>query len=577
MKILSAIAAASFAVSVCAQVQTLSVDPAGIGLTYTNPGANFFDLDVTNPLGVTLQELTVQLNSPAGTVGSIELWTTATTHIGNENTTAVWQQRATGTVTAAATVSVCLNPIGPNTLFLPQGTYGVAVVYVDVNHVFDGTLTYPTGPYFDTNISIDNGTTQATAWTSVPLNAFMFGNPAVQYNGTLMPFDVSYSVGPIAHACATCGTSGEGSNISSASTFQLFGEPTPNADASAALQGKVMTFIPNGSGNGYIITDGTGTGPVYVPPTGNETVLPQADNQEVPIQTQLLYQYPDDSGTPNLTQNFFINDNGYVSLEQTQTAFASAPREPQAIMQAMSAAYYAFHDYDNSEAGSGDISWEEDLVNGILYVTWDNVEGVPNTVANPSTIQFQFEAFTGLVHIVFDLIDPVGGSTVSGGDNTMIGWSPAGASPRTDEMDFTTLLTAPLTLSQPEVMPFTLENSGPPIINSSFDLLTSNEPTMSIGVNLLNTATLALPLDLGALGGPANTLLYLDPATSILNTISNITGVGTMSLTIPVANNPALSGLEIHSQSFWLDLAGANVPFTNVISSNLVTCTVGNF
>jgi len=576
MKILSAIAAVSFAASVCAQVQTLSVDPAGIGLTYTNPGANFFDLDVTNPAGVTLQELTVQLNSPAGTVGSIELWTTATTHIGNENNTAVWQQRATGTVTAAATASICLNPIGPNTLFLPTGTYGIAVVYVDVNHVFDGTLTYPTGPYFDANISIDNGTTQANAWTSAPLNAFQFGNPAVQYNGTLMQFDVAYSVGPIAHACATCGTSGEGSNIHSASTYQLFGEPTPNADASAALQGKVMTFIPNGSGTGYIVTDGTGTGPVYVPPSGLQTALPQMDNQEVGIQTALLYQFPGDTGT-QLTQDFFINDNGYVSLEQAQTAFASAPREPQAIMQGASAAYYAFHDYDNSEAGSGDISWEEDLINGILYVTWDNVEGVPNTVANPSTIQFQFEAFTGLVHIVFDLIDPVGGSNVSGGDNTMIGWSPAGPSPRTDAMDFTTLVTTPITLSQPEVMPFTLESVGPPIIGASFDLLASNEPTASIGVNLLSTSTLPAPIDLVALGAPAGTLTYLDAGTSILNTISNIPGVGAMSLTLPVANNPALSGLQIHSQAFWLDLAGTPAIFGNLISSNLVTCTVGNF
>ncbi len=181
------------------------------------------------------------------------------------------------------------------------------------------------------------------------------------------------------------------------------------------------------------------------------------------------------------------------------------------------------------------------------------------------------------MHIIFDLIDPVGGSNVSGGDNMMIGWSPAGPSPRTDEFDFATLSGAPLTLTQPEVLPFTLENVGPPIINSMFDLVTSVEPTASIGINLLGTTTMATPLDLGALGGPAGTLLYLDPATSILNTISNIPGVGTMSLTIPVPNNPALSGIEINSQSFWLDLAGANFPFTNVVGSNLVTCTVGNF
>lgn len=574
MKFSSAIVAMTLATSVCAQVQTLSVDPAGIGLTYTNPGANFFDLTVTSPTGITLQELNLQLNSPAGTVGTIEVWTTATTHIGQEQLQANWQQRSSGAITAAATASTCQNALGANSLFFGPGTYGVAVVYVGVNHVFDGTVAYPTGPYFDANISVDNGTTQANAWASVPLTAFNFGG--VAYQGTLMQFDMSYSVGPINHACANCGTSGEGSNIHSASTFQLFGEPTPNADASAALQGKVMTYIPNGSGTGYILTDGTGTGPAFVAPTGGETNLPLQDNQEVQVTTQLPYQLPGDTGG-GLTQDFYINSNGYVSLDQPQTAFLSAPRDAQGIMQNAAAAFFAYHDYDNSEAGSGNISYEEDLANGIFYVTWDMVEGVPNTVANPSTIQFQFEAFSGLVHIVFDLIDPVGGSTVSGGDNTLIGWSPAGPSPRTDEIDFALLAPNTIALTQPEVQPLTLENAGPPIINSTFDLITSNAPTASIGINLLSTSTLPVPLDLGAFGGPVGTLLYLDPGVSILNTISNIPGVGALSLTLPVANTPSLSGVQINSQSAWLDLAGGNFPFTNVITSNLITCTVGNF
>jgi len=574
MKTLSAIAAISIATTVCAQVQTLSVDPQGIGLTYTNPGANFFDLTVTNPSGITLQALNVQLNSPAGTVGTIEVWTTATTHIGQEQIQANWQQRSSGTITAAATALTCQNALGTNSLFFGPGTYGIAVVYDGVNHVFDGTVNYPTGPYFDTNISIDNGTTQANAWASVPLTAFTFNG--VAYSGTLMQFDLSYSVGQIAHACATCGSTGEGSNISSASAYQLFGEPTPNADAAAALQGRVMTFLPNGSGTGYILTDGTGT-TAYVPPTGNETNLPLQDDQEVQVTATLPYQLPGDTGG-QLTSDFYINSNGYVSLDQPQSAsFLAAPRDPQAIMQGDAAAYFAYHDYDNSEPGSGNISYEEDLVNGIFYVTWDMVEGVPNTVANPSTIQFQFEAFTGVVHVVFELIDPVGGSNVSGGDNTLIGWSPAGVSPRTDEFDFTTLATTSILLTQPEVLPLTLENVGPPIINGTFDLVTSNEPTASIGVNLLSTSTLPLPLDLGGFGGPAGTLLYIDPATSILNTISNLPGVGTMTLTIPVANTPGLAGLTINSQSAWLDLTGAAFPFTNVITSNMVSCTVGNF
>lgn len=578
MKILSAIAAASLAVSVCAQSQTLTVDPAGLGLTYTNPGANFFDLDVTNPAGITLQALTVQLNSPGGTEGTLEVWITNGTHIGAEQNQAVWTKISEGVVTAGANTLSCQEAesvqLGIPSIFLGTGTYGVAVVHVGVNHVFETVVTYPLPPFSDANVAVNNGTTQATAWASAPLNAFAF--QGVNYQGTLMQFDLIYAAGQTPHACAVCGSTGEGSNRSSASAYQLFGEPAPNTAANAALQGSALSFIPNGSGTGYIMTDGTGT-VAYVAPNGQETVLPPVDDQAVPITLALPMQYPGDTGI-QFTNDLEINSNGYVSVgPNPQTGFASAPVDPQGIMQAAEAAWYCFHDFDNSEIGSGNISYWEDIANATLYVTWDAVECVPDTVANTCTIQFQFDLASGAVHIIFEVIDAVGGSQVSGGDNFLIGWSPAGASPRVDEFDFATLATTPIQLTQPEVLPFTLETVGPPLIGQSYDLNTTNPPTMGVGVNLLSASLLPLPIDLNALGGPANTLLYMDPATSFLNTISNITGVGTMSLTLPVANVPALAGQIVHSQSFWLDFAASPFPFANIVASNLTSCTIGNF
>ncbi|MFT4843564.1 MAG: hypothetical protein ACI89X_003278 [Planctomycetota bacterium] len=97
----------------------------------------------------------------------------------------------------------------------------------------------------------------------------------------------------------------------------------------------------------------------------------------------------------------------------------------------------------------------------------------------------------------------------------------------------------------------------------------------SVGVNLLNASVLPLPLDLGNFGAPAGTLLYMNPATSFLNTISNIPSARTMSLTLPVPNVPALAGLQVNSQSFWFDFAASPFPFGNIIASHLVICTIG--
>lgn len=579
MKILSALAAAALAASVCAQSQTLSVDPAGVALTYSNPGANFFNLNVTNPAGITLQALTVQLNSPANTPGTIEVWTRSGSHVGGEQAQATWTKISSGDVLAAATVQSCQNAetvtAGIPSIFLPTGTYGMAVVYVGVDHVFDTVATpFPAGTFADPNLEVSSGSTQATAWVSAPLVNFTFNN--VPYIGTLMQFDLTYLVGQGGHACASCGTTGEGSNRLSASAYQLFEEPNPNGDANTALEGNVLSFLPNGAGTGYIMTDGTGI-VAYVPPNGQETNLPAGDNQSVPITTILPLQYPGDTGV-QLTNDLNISSNGYISVGPTpQSNFVSAPRDPQAIMQAIEAAWYCYHDFDNSEPGSGNISYWEDLANALLYVTWDAVECVPNTVANTSTIQFQFDMSSGAVHIVFEVIDAVGGSTVSGGDNFLIGWSPAGPSPRVDEFDFATLATTPLQLTQPEVQPLTLETVGSPLLGGTLDLVTTNPPTVGIGVSLINGATLPAPFDLGALGSAAGTLLYLDAATSYLSTISNIPGVGTLSLSLPIANNPALSGFVINSQSFWLDLGATPAPFANLVAANLVTCTIGNF
>ena len=53
-------------------------------------------------------------------------------------------------------------------------------------------------------------------------------------------------------------------------------------------------------------------------------------------------------------------------------------------------------------------------------------------------MQVQIDLITGNIVVLYENIDAVGGSTFAGGDDTLIGWSPAGVSV-VPEGDFTTL------------------------------------------------------------------------------------------------------------------------------------------
>jgi hypothetical protein len=575
MRSLSLLFALGFATFASAQSITLQVNPTGTGLTYGAAGANFVDVNVLNPLGITLQALEIPLQSPGGTEGIIQVWTKPGTHIGSEQVVSNWTLISEGPITSAGfgvDNTVCQTAVLPVTdTFLAAGVHGFAIVYVDVDHQFIAVTTYPSGPYADANVSIDNGTTQSAPWTVAPLTNFTFNGTL--YSGTVPDFSLIYAAGNVPHACAECVTFGEGSNLHSASAFDLFSGPaaTAAADASAALQGNSISYIP--SGNGYIVTAGSAT---FVPPSGGETNLPLADDQETQISIVIPFQYQTESGV-QLTNDISIHSNGYVSMGIMQSLLEFGPLSPQNNMQADLTAFYSHYDYNNTEIGSGQISYEEDLVAQKLFVTWDGVEGYPDTLANPSTIQFQLDLISGQVDVVWEIIDPTGGATIIGGNNTLIGWSPAGPSPRTDEFDYTTLASAPLNLSFPEVQPLTIGSTTAPLIGGQIDFVTSNDPSPSVGITLISSAQLPAPLDLSLLGAPAGAVAYLDPATSFISTISNLPGLGGLTVSLPVPSIPALAGQRIFGQSFWLDLAAAGFPFQNIVSSNAAECLLGNF
>ena len=92
----------------------------------------FFDLNVLDPNGVTITALDVNTGTTAiGTAGTIEVWTTPGTFVGNEQNALVWTQAGSGAVTASGNNVPSHACLGSG-IFLAAGTHGVAVRHVGV-------------------------------------------------------------------------------------------------------------------------------------------------------------------------------------------------------------------------------------------------------------------------------------------------------------------------------------------------------------------------------------------------------------------------------------------------------------
>lgn len=564
MRILSALCVTGL-VSFAGAQSPLSANPTGQGLTYGIPGGqNFFDLTVNTT--VTLQAIEVPVQNAVGESGSLQLWQRTGTHVGFEATATGWTQVSTGPYTSPGFGIVALSCQTPGVVLQP-GTYGFAVRYLGVNWQFVGVTTFQT--FSTAEMTLSNGNTQVTPF-GAPLGPFAFGG--VNYLGSQFRININYGVGNVPHACAASANYGEGCYKVCASVYQEF---TSAAAASAALQGQGLTLVPNGTFTGYDIVPGVGV--YHTPDPVNNVVvtLPAGDDTEHTQALTLPFTYPTDAG-PVVTLNLFIHDNGYFSVG-SNNVLPGGPNfypEEQQFLNAPETGWWMWHDFNMTEAGSGTIKYEEDLAAGIIYITYEGVESYPTTALNPSTVQFQIDTNSGVVNYVFQTVDAVGGSGVFGGDDWLVGWGPGGPSPNCGQFDIATLTS--ISANLPEQFPLQLDaTSGRPILGTTVDLTTSNETTNpGVGINFLSTVQIPAPgFGLGIVGMPGCNAL-LDINAGVGNVITNIMGFGSMTISFAVPNNPTLPGLNIYSQSVWLD--GAANAFGAIIS-NGVALTIGNY
>lgn len=563
MRILTTLLGATFVVAANAQ-SPLIMQPTGSTYGWTVPpasGQTFFNLTVNSQL--TLQALTAPVFTAAGTIGQLEVYitNTATTYVGNETNAAAWTKVASGFLTAKGTVGSLANlsavscqvAIAGGGLVLQPGTHGVAIRYINLAPVLQAVAAPQT--FSTTEMTTSGGAVQYTAFASTPTA------PPSGFTGWSWWGSIDYANGAVPHACAEISPYGAGCYTKVGSFYQEF---TSAAAASTGLTGRSITMVPTGSG--YSVLPGQNV--TFLAPSATATALPATDDGEAQITLTAPFFYPG-----GLATDLFVHSNGYVSVATNNTLTGPnwVPEIP-VFLTAPASAWWSWHDYNPTEAGSGLIYWEE--VGPIVYITWNGVESYPTTAANPSTFQFQFDTSTGFVNYIWQTVDAVGGSGVLQGDDTLVGYSPGGISPDGGPTTIATL--TGITLNEPEVFALHLEASAKPLLGTTIDLVTSNETTLNgIGLNFVSVFQFAAPgIDLGIIGAPGCVGL-IDIGQGVGNIISNIGGPGLqMTIPFPLPNNQALAGFHVYSQSIWLDPA-ANA--FGVLTSNGVGLTLGNF
>ncbi len=413
-----------------------------------------------------------------------------------------------------------------------------------------------------------NTSTTATVWENwTTLGSFDLAGQSVLF----VPTGVGYTWVPT--PCPSGTNVAYGTGCYSAPGTGVYEFHTDAAVASAALQGNAMTMIPTGFGYTGIWLAGGAT--AYIAPTGAATSLTATDDGTLTV--TLPAPMPTPSGP--VTQ-ITVASNGVIGLGTTANNGGDYTPTGAEFSNAAGACFYAWHDYNPGEAGSGAIKTEQ--VGNVFCVTWDGVENYSTPLGpNPGTMQFQLDLTTGAVTMLWTVVDANITSTF--GSPHLVGWKAGGAITDPGSQVLATAL--PLTTAS-QLLPMTLAASPSPVstptTGSTVVYTTGAMPEFApgagiyVGINILSLTQIPAPgVDLVIIGAPGCPALI-----GTLDVVLNLVGVtptNTSALPLP-AGLP--SGIQIFAQSAALIVPNSLPNGQNAFgltTSNGIASTIGSW
>lgn len=374
--------------------------------------------------------------------------------------------------------------------------------------------------------------------TSLPGTANTSGQPFNNVTpANVIPVGLDYSWSPPVGVVATNTTLGTGCGAAGFNSF--YASYADAALASAALTGNALSLNPTATG--YVGTWlPTAASALFVTPTAAATTLAVGDDGVVAVTPSIPLSTPyGPQGTLQVSGNGIIGFGAGV-MDYPGT-FSYTPTAA-GFLNSTLGGFYAWHDYNSAETGSGPVLREE--IGGTLYITYNGVENYSFPVAlNPSTLQFQLDLATGIARIVWVSVDA--NTTSTFGSAHLVGVSAPGSSRDPGSAD---LATAALVTTQ-EFAALALAATNRPVqaaAPSAWNLQLSNvQPSAVVGVDIFGVTDPNIP-DLGLFGlGQAGCQLRAN--LDVVNAWLASGSTHNYSLTIPPT--PVLTNVVIFTQS----------------------------
>jgi len=356
-------------------------------------------------------------------------------------------------------------------------------------------------------------------------------------------------------------TLGQGCIQSYNSFYELF---TTAGTASTGLSGNTLQLIPAGTGYQGVWLPGTASA-LFVPPVAGTSLATGDDG--VVTYTATTGSFPTPQGPQT---SFQVSGNAIVAWGTgTMDYPGTNSYTPTAggFLNSLLGGFYAWHDYNVSETGSGLILAEE--IGGTLYFTWNGVESYSTPAgANPSTLQFQLDLGSGGVKMVFVSID--GNATSTFGSGHVVGVTAPGASANPGSIALANATAGQLLTTNPEVLPLALAGGSRPVTGTSWNLDVSNIP-----------ATGVLGVDVFGLSDPGiNDLFFLGAPGCGLRASLDVTNAwfvtgATHAYSLPIPSNPALLNLNLYTTSAVFQFPAVNP--LGAITANGVQGKIGSY
>ncbi|MEO6594189.1 MAG: hypothetical protein ABIP94_05505 [Planctomycetota bacterium] len=497
-------------------------------------GGVYFNLTSTNAAGVTICQMAVNLNSVAGTAGTINVYQTAAGGSSVPHTQAWGAPVSTASVVSAGpgqrTVVALATPIA----LAGGATYGMAIQAVGVANAYtNGVNAYPVPGNIFANADLSLNAGQAS-------NVFAAG---AAFSPRMVNCDISYAVGTVAcPPAATVVSQGPGCGLPPASFYE---QMTP---AAFDLSGTCITITNTASGR--IVTQGGTLNPVGS--LAPATPLALTDDSQVV------------AGTLGLS----VGSNCWVALG-TGNSNAFGPTTA-LLLNNPATAFYSWRDLNPTIVGSGQVQYEE--LGTLAQVTYAGVwDFAGTTVADANTIQFQIDTATGNVVICWGTMSTLNAS----GTSTMVGYSPGGPSNNPGPTDISAITA--LVLNNVDGVPLSLTGVGRPVQGAAavaYNVTTGNIPASALlHIGILGLNRPGFPLF--AIGAPQ---CFLNASADVLVGPAVIAGGGPTfvwtALNLP-ALPPNFFGFQFNVQGAIFGTPLNNAFGLGLLTSNGLKCTVG--